>query len=651
MKPRCAAGEQEGGDLGQRLACVSDYTFARARAAAALCAVLCASACGGDEAPLPPTGDLLPHPAPAPFGGQVCSSEGYCWYAPLPSATTARALWGTAFDDVWAGGDALLHFDGSGWGMDPFPLAPGEQVRALSGTSKKDVWAGGDRLLHYDGAAWTEQTGLPDGEVFALAASSAGVLAILDSGNGAGERQLIVEKRGSTWTTVLPATAPDLRALWVAPDGGEAWAAGFDLTNFKSRLLHRPSAGKPFAAVDSPGAGALHALWGAGASDLWAAGLGTLLHWDGARWTATSGLDPKAELHALWGSSPTDVYAAQRGGALHYDGTSWKQVLSPAPGENRLFRAAWGSGPRNLWLAGEAGALWQGDKVTFTDESALQLPFLEAVSASGPEDAWAVGGGGTAVRWDGHYWRPSATPVTDPLQAVYAAGPADAWAASAAGDCTGSVIHWNGTRWSQALGPTAGRCYTGLSGTSGSDVWAVAPGVLLHWDGTKWQSAGPADPAYAVYAAAPGEVFALQDSTQGGPNQPGGIWHLKNGAWSQAQVKAAQSLHALWGAGPGDVWAAGDDATEVWHFDGAAWSSVATGLADGAPGLGALWGSGSKDVYAVSRVGALVLHWNGTGWSQNRASAGFRSLSGVGGSGSGDVWLVGSDGVIVHKGK
>ena len=611
--------------------------------------LLLAAACGSHDTPAQ---DLLPHPAPLPAQSQVCTADRLCWSAPLPSGTSVLALWGSAFDDVWAGGDALLHFDGAAWSMAALPLRPGEVVRALSGTARNDVWAGGDRLLHFDGSAWSEQRDQPAGTVLALAAYAGGVLAVLDSGDGPDERVLVAERRAGRWATVVPALLPELRALWVAADGGEAWVVGLDAVARKPRSLHRPGAGQPFAEVAVPGDSTLLALWAASPQDLWAGGIGAILHWDGARWTAAAGIDANAEIHALWGAGTSDVTAVARGGGYHWDGARWSALLAPVAAEQRLARAVWGSGPRNLWLAGEAGLLWQGDRTNFFDVTVGHFSFIEAVFATGPRDAWAVGGQGTAAHWNGVDWIDTNSGVTDPLQAVWASSPGDAWAAGASGDCNGLLLHWDGAKWSPSIGPDPSRCYTDLSGTGPADIWAVAQGVLLHWDGAKWSgSGGPPDPAGAVWAAGAGEVFVLQDSTQGGPNPPGGVWRLAAGTWTLTSTGATASLKKLWGSGPSDVWAVGDDAGHAWHFDGSAWSAKATGLADPTPGLASLWGSGAADVWAASRSAPIVLHWDGSAWTQLAAGGGFRSLSAIGGSGARDVWFAGGEGTILHRGQ
>lgn len=605
--------------------------------------VLTLAACGAEPQPAD-----LPHPAPPPAGGQVCSADGLCWFSPLPSGTSVRALWGSGWNDLWAGGDALLHFDGAAWSMAAAPLQAGELVRALGGTSARDVWAGGDRLLHFDGAGWSEVAGLPAGEVVALAPSPAGVLLVLDSGDGPDERMSVLEGRSGAFTTLVQPGLPDLRSLWVAPGGsGEAWVVGFDVAARRARSLHRSSAAAPFAEVDTPGEAPLQAVWGSGPRGVWAAGGGLLLHWDGARWSPVGAIAASAGLDALWGSGPDDVYAMGRGGGYHFDGKAWLALLPPRTGDARLVRAVWGSGARNVWAAGEAGLLWQGDRAAFAESSAA-LPFLEAVWASGPRDAWAAGGFGALLHWDGAAWAQVASPASVPLEALWGSGPRDVWAAGASGPCDGVLLHFDGGGWTKAPGDFSSRCLTSLHGSGPSDVWAAASnGGLLHFQGAAWAPEGPADAALSVYAAGPGQVFALQASPAGG-TAPGGVYQLAGGSWTLASTGATATLRALWGSSARDVWAVGDDASAAFHWDGSRWSAVPTG-ADPAVGLGAVWGAGPGEVWMASRAAPLLLRWDGRTLAPLAAAAGLRSLSGLGGSGPGDLWAVGGDGAILHR--
>ncbi len=58
-----------------------------------------------------------------------------------------------------------------------------------------------------------------------------------------------------------------------------------------------------------------YGLWGSGASDVWAVGDGTIVHWDGSAWT-TSGTWWWQVLFGIWGSGASDVWAVGAGGTI-----------------------------------------------------------------------------------------------------------------------------------------------------------------------------------------------------------------------------------------------------------------------------------------------------------------------------------------------
>jgi len=70
------------------------------------------------------------------------------------------------------------------------------------------------------------------------------------------------------------------------------------------------------------------------------------------------------------------------------------------------------------------------------------------------------------------------------------------------------------------------------------------------------------------------------------------------------------TLRSIYGIATDDVWAVGDDATVV-HWDGAAWTRIATPLDAAAdkPMLASVWGSGPKDVWIGGN--GIMLHFQG----------------------------------------
>ena len=86
----------------------------------------------------------------------------------------------------------------------------------------------------------------------------------------------------------------------------------------------------------------------------------------------------------------------------------------------------------------------------------------------------------------------------------------------------------------------------------------------------------------------------------------------------------------------------------VFHWDGAAWSALPTGLDENAGGITALWGSGPGNVWAASRLGGPLLRYNGTRWSVV-AGSGNLSVAAIGGTAAGELWTVGPAGAIRHR--
>lgn len=172
------------------------------------------------------------------------------------------------------------------------------------------------------------------------------------------------------------------------------------------------------------------------------------------------------------------------------------------------------------------------------------------------------------------------------------------------------------------------------------------------------------------------------------------------GSWAVVTESPEAALLAVHGTDSDDVWMVGADDGEgpvAVHWDGAAWSRMATGLigdlwwvhafddgevffsgsdahvaryADGAfermttPGLGkhtvfGLWGATSDDVYAVGAVAGrngFVWHYDGEAWTDLPLPDGLPqteardipSFFKVWGTSADDVWVVGGEGVVLR---
>lgn len=286
-------------------------------------AVLCSLAGCGHAPPPPPPSNMVE--------------------LPLPTPANARSQWislradGPA--DLWAirTGDRseLFRFDGAAWrGV---PIEDGDTaMRAVFPVSPTDVWRVGanGRVAHFDGARWTvEQLALArvsealPTSYFDLTDVVAwpGEAWVFDSGPN------YYRFANGAWTkgSLDGLGAAHVSSPWgLAPD--DVWAStGDGLVRYDGRAWRR---------VDLPGtvAGVVTLVTGSAANDVWlvtrergaASERSRLYHFDGATWTETPA-DASAIVYDLAARSPREAYAVGRGTLLRWDGARWSSPENP----------------------------------------------------------------------------------------------------------------------------------------------------------------------------------------------------------------------------------------------------------------------------------------------------------------------------------
>jgi hypothetical protein len=250
---------------------------------------------------------------------------------------------------------------------------------------------------------------------------------------------------------------------------------------------------------------------------------------------------------------------------------------------------------------------------------------------------------------------------------VAAASPAGAWP-----DCA--------PRWIVAASPNAGPADNTLAAGAAlapNDVWAAGSyralyanqTLALHYDGVQWSifptpniTTTTDQQLTGLAAPGPGDIWAvgsyvlpysLRERTL--------ILHYDGTAWSAVASPNASAdnnaLTAVTAVAPGDVWAAGyalDVNTYrplLSHYDGAAWSAqLGPSAGSGHHVLRAIAALASDDVWAVGEYfdGAtwrtLALHFDGTTWTvvpTPNTGSDHNALAGVAGNSGTDVWAVG----------
>ena len=193
---------------------------------------------------------------------------------------------------------------------------------------------------------------------------------------------------------------------------------------------------------------------------------------------------------------------------------------------------------------------------------------LSATWGSSASDVWAVGGAGTIIHYDGSKWSMVRSPTNNALYAIWGSSANNVFAV---GD-RGTVLRFDGSTWSQISLGTDGAQVAQLYGVWGfdsSEVWFVgnhltAGAALLKWDGSQVTRLTP----------------------------PSGV---------------SSGLRGIWGTSKSSVYAAGETGTWL-KWDGTAWTKFG-------PVMSASWsaitGTSESSIFLASHLG-LIYRWNGT---------------------------------------
>ena len=524
-----------------------------------------------------------PPAPPVSMGPPICYGGGWCWSNPLPMGGHV-AVSAVAADDVWVVGaqGSARHFDGQTWKNVPTPTT--SDLVDVWGSSTNAVWATSqDGLWRWDGATWSmvdagDRTGdrlgglgptdlwlgtsLPmstlshDGPQGWRDVGAFGATDLFATADGALYASLAGEDDELLW--IQPGAAPQTfdSGDVFAPNG--VWATSHNdvWLTYASVLRHFDGATWKNVLGLSGGTPGLTGVRGTVAGDLW------LSAWDGAmlrmsggnaeRWDA----DLSSALHVSVRAAD-DVWASGEGGSLsHFDGTSWQRRGSGV-------RIQWidqllDVGADELWALGGArgqpkilrhpsGGEWQELPSGFPETT------LYTGWASAPNDVWVAGAGVTPTassvlaHWDGAAWSRVALP-TGLVTSLWGTGPNDVWL----GGDDGGLWRWDGISF-RPMAPPPGvtlRGWGGLTGTSTSDVWALAwikgdEYRLFRWDGAAWTDLSPAMDVRWVAARGANDVFAAS------ANQ---LFHFDGHDWTSLAGTGSNSFFGALYLGAGDLW-------------------------------------------------------------------------------------------------
>ena len=273
-------------------------------------------------------------------------------------------------------------------------------------------------------------------------------------------------------------------------------------------------------------------IWGNAANDIFAVGFdGLISHYDGSQWQEMAS-GTFSNLMDIWGSSSTDVFVVGGGGTiLHYDGNQWNIMNS---GTAFYLSGVWGTSNTDIFAVGHEGTILHYDGNQWTTMTSGIGANLNSIWGSSSMDVFAVGKVGTILHYDGSQWTTMTSGTDADLKDIWGTSSTDVFAVGTfVSFCRiphgilcpyeGRVLHYDG-KWTTITSLTS-HYFTGIWGTSSTDLFVISAGVL-YWNG-------------------------------------GTIFHYNGNNLTTTAItsftKAVFSIHDLWGSSKGDVFAASNE--------------------------------------------------------------------------------------------
>lgn len=258
--------------------------------------------------------------------------------------------------------------------------------------------------------------------------------------------------------------------------------------------------------MQSPTGEVLRSLWVVADNDVYAAGQGVIIHYDGTAWSTLAYPMTGFAINAIWASTGGEVVAVDQDGAVfRRTGDSW---LTITPSPQVPLRGIWGAGTTELFVVGVTGAILRYDGTTWMPMTSNTTSTLSAIWGSSATNLVAAGNAGTIQRYNGSNWQAApGTPITGVTfrgvwtisSQIFAVGATSA----------GLIATQQSAGWNTQMVPAAH--VASVWGTAGDDVYAVgAAGTIMHYDGLTWsQMTSPTQSALEAVQGTATNVFAV----------------------------------------------------------------------------------------------------------------------------------------------
>jgi hypothetical protein len=535
-----------------------------------------------------------------------CASFG--WRPEATGLDQGFDVTGTQFD-LWAAGisavtGAIAHFSGSEWTT---TIVPGTSVLvALDTTGSGDVWAVGltsdaqpvGAIVHVTGNGTTLVTGAPVDRYFGVRAFASADVYVASATHG------VLHFDGASWQPVGDLTAPlnslagtSGSDLWVTETDGtlEHWnGAAWTLTPTGGAITH-------VSAIADGDAIAIGSIDGSnGTAD-------SAARWDGQIWHDIAvPFEVNEEYVAVVATADDDVWVAKSDASVaHFDGTSWAATVSGVTASAVGFAQMRALGAERI-AVGFDGALYRyTGQIYGRSQLSNSLPGAQTLWVDRADDAFVIDAAGHIFHFDGETWTVQTSPSQVGGGAIFGTGSDDVWASTAT-----ALEHYDGSAWTAVSGaPTQ---IDKIWASSPTDVWLGGGLGLDHYDGSTFTNLGSDFASSSVLAVAgngSGDVWVAVSAAGTGDLQASDVYHWTGSGFAVPPDHFDRGITALVGVGSDQVFAIADG-DHVLQHEGGAWSDS---VVSAGAGLASIAGDGPTDVFAASFT--QLFHWDGARWT------------------------------------
>jgi hypothetical protein len=303
----------------------------------------------------------------------------------------------------------------------------------------------------------------------------------------------------------------------------------------------------------------------------------------------------------------------------------WRVVTVPGLDADGVVTAIWGSGAE-LYVGTSYGTMFHRTTGgTWTSKKVSTR--VEWIWGSGRTDVYASDDTGGTLSHSGgdDVWSAVALPTTPSnVRGIWGPSASEVLVACGYKDTgNGAILHLRGGSW------TAEPTYYLMKrvwGSSATDLVAIGgSGDTLYrssGDGN-WinKTVGNGLPMNALWGSGPGDVYAVLSPYNMNMGNAYVAHSRADGSWTLERGVAVEELFAVWGSGPRDVYLGGrtiaaqaaDDRGVFYHSTGdGQWSSVTLPVEIQLGAINVVWGSSATDVYvggyAFSTDAGTVVH-------------------------------------------